>query len=58
MVAGMEVAGKAVDGTAVGNEGNGDGVKVGVEGGVNVKVSVGKNETVLTESGVCVADSG
>jgi hypothetical protein len=52
----MEVAGIAVAGIPVG--GKGDGVKVDVEGGVNVKVSVGKSVTVLTESGVCVADSG
>jgi hypothetical protein len=50
-VAGIEVAGKAVDG-------KGDGVKVDVGGGVNVKVSVGINVTVLVKSGVCVADSG
>ena len=51
MVAGMEVAGRAVGG-------KGDGVKVDVGDGVNVRVSVGISVTVLTGSGVCVADSG
>ncbi len=52
----MEVAGIEVAATGV--DGKGDGVKVDVGGGVNVKVSVGIRVTVLTESGVCVADSG
>ena len=45
-----------VAGTAV--AGNGDGVKVDVGDGDNVWVSVGISVTVLTEGGVCAADSG